>query len=445
MKLKKAVVFLLVTAISLTFVGCSTPITPAAFTEEQLTLQGNELSEKLASGDFDAVVEKFSKGLKSKLPDDTLEQAYVKTIDGVGEYVAILSTDVKHDNSAATVDTVLEYENNGIKITYTFNPKMELDGIWINYEPLKPNLIDTDVYSEIEIKIGDGENKVDGILTLPKTTSSNVAILVQGSGQSDMNETIGSAANVPFKDIAHGLAQKGISTIRYNKRYYQFPETAPEKLTIEDEVLNDVAAAIAFAQKNDHQNFSDITIIGHSLGGMLAPKIASDNSAVTRIISLAGSPRRLEDIILMQNADVISTMTDKSDAQKDDFLKEINSQVELVKKLEAPTKSAAILGLPNYYWFSLNQIDTESLVKSLTIPMLFLQGEADFQVKMDEDFGKWKEILGDNSAASFISYPNLNHIFMQSNGKTDVSEYNIKSEVDKKVIDDMASFITVEK
>ncbi len=44
------------------------------------------------------------------------------------------------------------------------------------------------------------------------------AVMVQGSGPNDRDETIG--PNKPFRDIAEGLSSDGIAVLRYDKRTY---------------------------------------------------------------------------------------------------------------------------------------------------------------------------------------------------------------------------------
>lgn len=305
------------------------------------------------------------------------------------------------------------------------------------------NSTTTAKFDEKKIKIGDGDNKIDGILTMPKEAlKPPVVILVQGSGQSDMDETISKVGkNKPFKDIAEGLAEKGIATIRYNKRFYQYPKLAPKNLTIQDEVLNDVNFAINLAYNNEDLDNKKIYVLGHSLGGMLAPEIAKNNKEVTGIISLAGSPRKLEDIILDQNKAVLDKMTDKTESEKATLLGQVQDEVNKVKAIKANDESTTIFGVNSEYWGSLNNINIPEIVKGLNIPMLFLQGDADFQVYTDVDFKAWKDILNGNNNATFKSYQNLNHLFMQTSDKGDVTEYDIHGNVDKAVISDIADWI----
>lgn len=292
----------------------------------------------------------------------------------------------------------------------------------------------------IKIKIGDAPYALDGILSLPKgVLNPPVIIMVQGSGQSDYDETI-SLTN-PFKDIGSGLAKKGVATLRFNKRYYQYPRTAPVDITIQDEVLKDVALAIDFAKDNEHTKNSNIYVLGHSLGGMLAPYIAYTNTDVSGIILMAGTPRKLEDVILDQNIAAITVMTNKTDAEKKTLIASVQVEVDKVKNLKDKDPAIKLFGVPSSYWLSLNKINTPEITKNLTIPILILQGSADFQVSPNVDYKAWQDLLIGKSNVTFKLYDKLNHLFIMTNGKKDISEYSKRGTVDKQVISDIAAWI----
>ncbi|MGB7594932.1 MAG: alpha/beta fold hydrolase [Erysipelotrichaceae bacterium] len=292
----------------------------------------------------------------------------------------------------------------------------------------------------IKIKIGSAPYPLDGVLCLPKgVVDPPVVIMVQGSGQSDYDETI-SLTN-PFKDIAEGLAKQGVATLRFNKRYYQYPRTAPTDITIEDEVLTDVALAIRFADDDSHTKNSQIFVLGHSLGGMLAPYIARTNKEVKGIVILAGTPRRLEDVILDQNIAAIQAMTNKTDAEKQALIASVQTEVDKVKNLKDGDPLIKLFGVPSSYWLSLNKIDTPAIAKSLRIPMLILQGSADFQVSPVVDYQAWQDLLKDKSNVTFKLYDKLNHLFIVTNGKKDITEYSKRGRVDQQVITDIALWV----
>ncbi len=292
------------------------------------------------------------------------------------------------------------------------------------------------VYDEVIIQVGGDRKPLEAVLTLPRGSgTAPVVVLVQGSGPSDRDETIGE--NKPFADIAHGLAQRGIASLRFDKRTFIYPEDFAEKPTIEAEVLDDAASAISIMKRE--KSVGDIFVLGHSQGGMLAPKIAQDNEDVKGIVIMAGSPRSLADIIYDQNMDVMDK-TDVADVIKKVSKKQLQEEADKAKAAQ-PGDTQQYFGLPGEYWASLNAIDTSKIAQSLKIPMLVLQGGADFQVSVKNDFAAWEMLLGGRKNATLKLYDNLNHLFMESNGKKDSSEYDVKSSVSPEVISDIADFV----
>lgn len=440
-KRKSMIITIMSITASLFMFGCSQS-TEASFDEEKLTNLSKQYAEEMATGNFANISSNFSGDIKKKLNEDALKDTWDGVVKDIGKYEGVNDVSYKEEKNVATTDVIIKYELNGLKLTISYDSNENVAGLYMNYAPIKEGVTSNDKFGEQEIQIGNDDKKLDGILTLPKNVEKPpVVILVQGSGQSDMDETIGAVSNTPFKDIAHGLAENGIASIRYNKRYYQYPETAPKDMTIQDEVINDVNLAIDLAYNNSSLDSEKIFVVGHSLGGMLAPEIAKGNEKVSGIVSLAGSPRKLEDLIYDQNEDAVNAMTDKNDAEKKEMMKQVKDAVDMVKNLKESDKSQAVLGINSEYWISLNNINTPEILKELSIPMLFLQGEDDFQVYADVDYKQWEDLCKGKDNATFKLYPNLNHLFMQSNGKKDVTEYDVKGTVDSNVISDISNWI----
>ena len=82
--------------------------------------------------------------------------------------------------------------------------------------------------------------------------------------------------------------------------------------------------------------------------------------------------------------------------------------------------------------------------KRLTIPMLFLQGERDFQVTM-KDFDLWKSSLTGRSNAAFRAYPALNHLFLAGEGKSSPAEYRVPGNFNAQAISDIANWLLAQK
>jgi hypothetical protein len=58
-----------------------------------------------------------------------------------------------------------------------------------------------------------------------------------------------------------------------------------------------------------------------------------------------------------------------------------------------------------------------------------------------QDFRLWQEPLEGKSNANYHSYPRLNHIFMEGEGKSTPIEYQTKGHVATYVIDDISAFV----
>ncbi len=397
--------------------------------------QSRGLAEKMQAGDFSEIVSLLSEEMKEQISEDQLKTAWNSTIASLGDYIGIydISQQPKQpSDNMITITVIFEYENNGLSLYLTYDENGRIVGLWLNYRAIQGEPVSNEIFEEIPIIVGGDNYPLDGLLTIPKDTQSYpIVVLIHGSGPNDMDETVGT--NKPFRDIARALAEQGIATIRYNKRSNQYPMS--EATDISAEVLEDASFAIDLAAQYSDKVF----IIGHSLGGMLAPKIALDNPEIMGLISLAGSPRRLEDIIFDQQMAQAQKLY-SSQEQLDNVEQTLNSINSSIKSA-GENDTALYYGAPAKYWYSLNKIDTPAILSQLDIPMLFLQGADDFQVYADKDFEEWKNLLSQNPNSQFILYENLNHLFMKSNGYTDLNEYNIAGVVDSKVINDIAKWI----
>lgn len=392
-----------------------------------------KLCRSMAELDFQETYARFSEAMKSSLSEEALRDTWASVTGVLGNFSDIHSINCTQDG---VILVIMRYELRGLSVCISFSGSGVVESLYVNYYNLPEKPVVTEQFAEksIQIPMSDGDS-LDGMLTCPAGGARCVVVMVQGSGQTDMNETIGSGLNTPFKDIAHGLAAHGVASIRYNKRFYQYPGKASSAVTVRDEVLDDVCAAITLAAGE----FEHVYVLGHSLGAMLAPIIAQENPAVEGVISMAGSPRKLQDIIYGQYLRQLSRAGYPEDMLAS-ALEELSSAVEMINGLSA-RDSGSFLGTEAAYWYSLNQLKPRTAAKSLTVPMLFLQGSADFQISVDDDFAVWEKILRDAPNAEFTLYDELNHLFMKTNGFDDERDYETKGNVSQQVIEDMAGWI----
>lgn len=302
-----------------------------------------------------------------------------------------------------------------------------------------------------KIIIGENTNyPLNGILTLPSDTMRPVpaVVFVHGSGSSNMDEKVGKLT--PFKDLAEGLTKHGIASVRYDKRSFAhgFKMIRDKKhpITVKEETIEDAILATELLRKDSRIDAKNIFIIGHSMGAMLAPRIDAEGGHFRGLILMAGSPRKLEEIMLGQNEDML--------AQSKGIVRWImQKQVRKFEKLfegmydlsdEEAKKRKMSGGTTLYYFKEMGEHPASDYLKRLEKPILVLQGEKDFQAKVNPDFLGYQALLAGKSNVTFKLYKNLNHVFVPSVYGSILQakkEYNIEQHIGEEVIADIAGWI----
>jgi len=302
---------------------------------------------------------------------------------------------------------------------------------------------------EEKIILGQGSDfPLDGKLTLPDGADGPVpaAILVHGSGSTNMDEKI--MANRPFRDLAEGLTARGIAVIRYDKRSFVHGRKLIKipGFTVFDETIEDVLFAAALLRNDERINKDQVFMIGHSMGGMLAPRIDIQGGDFAGLIIMAGTPRRLEDVLFEQIDEVLASYKGLTHylagKQKAGLEKKLAGLYDMD---DEKAKTIKVMGGTSVYYFKdLGEPDVPAYLAKTKKPILVLHGEKDAQVRTDKDFEKYKELLAGRDNAFFRLYPDLNHLFMPSaygDLKNLKKEYKIPGKVAEYVIDDIAAFI----
>ncbi|PLT29849.1 alpha/beta hydrolase family protein [Peribacillus deserti] len=301
-----------------------------------------------------------------------------------------------------------------------------------------------------KIVIGaDTKHPLDGMLTIPPDVSGPVpaVVMVHGSGPSNMDGQVGK--NHPLKDFAEGLSEKGIAVLRYDKRTFIYgKEMKNDKgLSVKEETIEDAILAANLLRYEPRIDADKIFIMGHSMGGMLAPRIDAEGGNFAGIIILAGSPRTLEEIMMDQNNTVLKSLNRfvKWIAKKQ--VAALASKFENIYNLsDEEAKDTFVFGknLRAYYFKEMGEHPSQMYLRDLNKPVFILQGDKDVQSSVEKDFNGYKNLMGDHSNVTFKLYPNLNHLFMPSiygDILKAQKEYKVPQKVDKQVINDISNWI----
>ena len=286
-----------------------------------------------------------------------------------------------------------------------------------------------------------------GILTLPEGSGPFPAVvLVHGSGSSNMDEKVGKLT--PFKDIALGLAQRGIASVRYDKRSYahglRMVLDKGRPITVWEETIEDALLAAALLRSDSR--IGPVFLLGHSMGAMLAPRIECAGGDFRGLILLAGTPRRLEEVLLEQTREAMADMPGFTRKIASKQLKKLEKTFEGLYDLpdEAAKAKKVGNGTTLYYFKEMGQPTVADWLAKTHKPMLIMQGERDFQVKASVDFAMYKELLGDRENVTFRLYPGLNHAFVPARFDSIAQakkEFTPQRHIGPEVLDDLADWI----
>ena len=286
----------------LMYTGCVEEQQPTQNTIEQ---QAVDIVTLLKEKNYTTVYRSFNHSISTQITAEQFQSIWEQQVTTpYGNITEIKSTRTVNESGYQTVyvtcgfskqdtmDVKLIFDDQESIISLTIVPTTQ------PYTP--PSYVNQTTFTETAILVQSGEWLLPGNLTIPTGTGPFPAVvLVHGSGPNDQDETIG--PNKPFKDLAWGLASQGIVVLRYEKRTKQYPEKVNmmlQNFTVHDETIDDAIAAIDGLMTIPAVNQSHIYLLGHSLGGMLAPQIASQDHRIAGLIILAGNTRPLEDLIL---------------------------------------------------------------------------------------------------------------------------------------------------
>lgn len=417
---------------------------PADMTIEDMAVS---LVSDMAAGEFDKVfsIYPYTAEMKKVITggESVKEQIWDPLVRTYGKFSEITGTSESQYQDYDIISVKTSFEKGKLYINVVFDKENRIAGI--NFAPDPENATSDappEGITETELTFGKSGWELTGTLTLPAGKGPFPAvILVHGSGPNDRDETVG--PNKPFRDIAMGLAQKGIATFRYDKRTlaHQKEFASLTDYTVYDETIEDAVLAYELLRDDESIDPGRIYILGHSLGGMLIPRIAKLTADAAGYIIMSAPVTPLEDLMVKQLEYLNELDGTVSDIERR-TLRSYETMRDNVKALtdDSDTPSEQLFGIPASYWLDLKDYRPEQEAKSIHKPVLILQGERDYQVTMDE-FRTWKDALSENDNVTFKSYDGLNHLMIYGTGKPGPQEYNSPGKVDERVIEDMASWV----
>lgn len=335
-------------------------------------------------------------------------------------------------NNGTTFKGVFQQGGNSIPLNFSREiPKKEK-----NTRPQEP-IAPFPYYTE-DVVFENTTDKIQlyGTLTLPNQNGDfPVAILISGSGPQDRNSEIFN--HKPFLVLADYLTKNGIAVLRVDDRGTG-KSTGIYNTAGIDEFKRDTQFAVAYLKTRKEINTSKIGLIGHSLGGVIAPIIASESKNIDFIILLAGSGIRGDKLMLLQKEmiersmgvseegilvgqkniggayDIILNATSDANSLKDDLkkhFKNVFGGAMSEQEIEALSAQLTIPWLTDFIRF-----DPKTALEKLECPVLALNGSNDLQVPAKVNLEAIKSIISKNKNSDIrtVELPELNHLFQKS-------------------------------
>lgn len=400
----------------------------------------------LQEGEYEKAYAMFDEVLKGSISLVDLSGLWTQIQANQGHIKEIFSYDEKEQEAFTSLYFGTSFEQDNATLEVSVNDEDEIVGFYL-YPYGDEEETSEPVYDGEELSFGE-EFPLKGTLKTPEEGDKfPVVVFVHGSGPLDRNSSIG--PNAMFEDMAEALAEQGIASFRYDKRTYTYNKDdrlREEDFLVHDETVEDAALAVEMLKTHPAVDPEQIYVAGHSLGAMMIPRISKETSSIKGVVFMAAPSKNVVETMhdqVMYLLENYETGHEGHDHEHDIVhLEDLKMRIEDALDPDTPleNRSREILGVSESYWNDILAYDQVEEAKEIKLPMLFLQGERDYQVTM-KDFEKWQEELSAKKHVTFKSYPSLNHLLIAGEGAPSPEEYMVEGTVDPQVSEDIGSWI----
>ncbi|WP_415646161.1 alpha/beta hydrolase family protein [Stackebrandtia soli] len=304
-----------------------------------------------------------------------------------------------------------------------------------------PSYTEPSRFAEHDVTVGTGPLAVSGTVSVPNGPAACPGVvLLAGGGQFDRDATSG--PNKPLKDLAWGLASRGIAVLRFDKATFAHGDfAAAPDLTMTREYLPYAVDAIGLLRRHPAVDAERVFVLGHSMGGKIAPRIAAVESSVAGLVIMAGDVQPMHHAavrVITYLAAMVPDLVPPSTVEI------FGRQAALVDSADLTSSTPAAelpFGLPASYWLELRDYDPVAIATGLRKPMLILQGGRDYQVTVDDDLTRWRAGLGDRPEVDIRVHDADDHLFFPGTGPSTPADYERPQHVDPAVIGDIVEWV----
>lgn len=254
--------------------------------------------------------------------------------------------------------------------------------------------------TELPFTLKTETGNIEGTLLLPAAKLPvPVALIIAGSGPTDRDGNNPMMTNNSLKMLATELANKGIASLRYDKRGIAASKSAgPDEKELRFETYIDDAKGWVNMLKKDN-SFNQVIVVGHSEGSLIGMVVAQDTK-VSKFVSIAGAGEPAADILREQMKDQPAALA----AQADPIIAEL-VKGNTVDKV-SPFMNSLFRPSVQPYLISWFKYDPQAEIAKLKKPVLVVQGTTDIQVSVNNA----NRLHNANPDSKLVLIEGMNHI-----------------------------------
>lgn len=416
--------------------GCTPEREPAA--EADMLAAADAVFECLGRQDVEGAFTAATITLQYSYGGELFQYYWDNGAQYAGEYISPMGLYSSRwdGEDSFLVEYAYDYEKIGVVARLGFNRYGDMVDFSTYTHDFRDEAVLPDGVTESTVSWTDANGVVfHGVITMPGGEGAvHGAVLVQGAGALDMDACYGRIK--VMRDIAWGLAERGVASIRVNKLTYEYASVSAYTYSFVNEYVEPFSEAYRILAQQ--ARVEDVYILGHAEGAVAAPRIDSAVDSAG-LVMLAGSGRPLWQLeyeqnyyyLVQQDADQ-SRFTNLSDQRKvGQKLAEITAMESQMEKMFG--------SVAYYYW---EEQDSKVDLSAYAKPA-FIARALDDPLNYDEDWSTLQSALS-GAKLTAMEYDGLNHLFVPAGATGTEADYFEPGRVSADVLDDMAAFIRAE-
>lgn len=399
--------------------------------------QSEKLLYLISHSQYDSAHTLFNNEMKRLFPIEQMDGLWESLEFTFGDFIEQDEPEVRTEDTLCIVDITLVFTRSKMKLRTAWHKGLAAGLFFVpvhaNYQPA--DYVNPSKFYELKIKTAVKGFENEGILTMPlQVKNPPVVIIVGGSGPTDKDGTLG--PNKPYRDLADGLATRGIAVYRYNKRTVAYGKKMDKQTTVKEEYLDDLLSAVKQMQKHPELDGKNVFVLGHSQGGYLLPYFAKHAKQVKGFIGLAPGFKNMEDALFKQLTYLKSLSNSTADTLM--YNKMLSYATYMRNHLHKNSPADSLMpGLTTNYLLHLKSVNPQNLVSAIgNKPFLVLHAQKDYQVD-EEDLELWRKHYGKNPNFDAVTVEMANHAFIivpTENAYSQPRDYELPGNVDQNVI-----------